>query len=165
MRTAALIQPGQALELREMETPSPRAGEVLVRISKCGLCHSDLHIIDGDWPVPGGQPLVPGHEGVGRIANTGHGVTGWAAGDRVGVPLINHACGVCSMCAAGVETLCENIVLTGFHVGGCFAEYALIDSDFAVPLPDEIDDEAVAPILCAGVTVFSWSARNRSRAG
>jgi len=165
MRGAALTKQGSPLEMREFPIPEPGRNQLLAHITRCGICHSDLHIIDGDWPIEHSLPLIIGHEGVGKVVGAGDGVTGWKTGDRVGVPLINRACGQCEWCRDGVETLCESIVLTGYDMDGCFAEYVLIDADFAVPLPDGISDDKLAPILCAGVTVFRGIRQSDLRPG
>ena len=154
MKAAVLVEPGKPLALRDMPVPQPGAGEVQVKLSSCGICHSDLHLADGDWPVTDRLPLILGHEGVGEISALGAAVGQWNIGDRVGIPLINKTCGKCDLCRQGVETLCIGIRLTGYHVHGCFAEYVLVDSQFAVALPDEPPGSVIAPMLCAGVTVY-----------
>ena len=154
MKVAILRDIKSSLSIEDISVPEPEAGQLLVKLQCCGVCHSDLHIVDGDWPVDNQLPLVPGHEGIGEIVALGDSVRHWKTGERVGVPLINKACGECDLCQAGAEPLCGKIILTGFHINGCFAEYALVDAGFAVALPENKTSEQLAPILCAGVTVY-----------
>lgn len=154
MKAAVLEQAKSPLVIQDVPMPAPGADELLVKLNYCGVCHSDLHIADGDWPVEDKLPLILGHEGIGEIVRTGESVDNWKTGERVGIPLINQTCGNCDLCRQGVETLCVNIRLTGFHVPGCFAEYAVVNKNFAVSLPDSVAGELLAPILCAGVTVY-----------
>jgi propanol-preferring alcohol dehydrogenase len=143
------------LEIREVERPTAGAGQVLVRIEACGVCHTDLHAARGDWPVKPEPPFIPGHEGVGVVAEVGTGVTSVKEGDRVGVPWLHHACGHCTACVTGWETLCRTEPqYTGYTVNGGFADYVLADPAFVGHLPDALDFAAAAPILCAGVTVY-----------
>jgi propanol-preferring alcohol dehydrogenase len=136
--------------------PVPDVGEgtVLVKIERCGVCHTDLHAADGDWPVKPTPPFIPGHEGVGYVAEVGPGVSGVKEGDRVGVPWLHTGCAVCEYCASGWETLCASQQNTGYSVNGGFAEYALADPDFVARLPENLEFAEAAPILCAGVTVY-----------
>ena len=127
---------------------------VLVKVEACGVCHTDLHAVDGDWPVKPQLPFIPGHEGVGVVVECGKGVTAVTAGDRVGVPWLYSACGHCKYCLSGWETLCQQQVNAGYSVNGSFAEYVLADPNYVGHIPDDLDSAAVAPILCAGVTVY-----------
>ena len=154
MKAAVLGQTKRPLVIQDVPMPVPGPDELLVKLNYCGVCHSDLHIADGDWSVEDKLPLILGHEGIGKIVRTGEFVDNWKTGERVGIPLINQTCGNCDLCNQGVETLCVNIRLTGFHVPGCFAEYTVVNKDFAVPLPKSVTSENLAPILCAGVTVY-----------
>jgi len=154
MKAAVVRKFGNPLEIQEMPVPEPGAGQIQVKIQACGVCHTDLHAAEGDWPVKPSPPFIPGHEGVGYVSGLGRGVTGIKEGDRVGVPWLHTACGVCDYCASGWETLCESQQNTGYSVNGGFAEYALADPRFVGAVPDGSDFLEIAPVLCAGVTVY-----------
>lgn len=138
------------LTLIDLPEPSPGPGQVLLHVSVCGVCHTDLHTVEGDIHPPS-LPLTPGHQVVARIAAMGEGVDNLSVGDRVGVPWLYSACGVCEFCRRGEENLCANAHFTGFHVDGGFAEYMLADARYVLLLPDGISDERAAPLLCAGI--------------
>jgi propanol-preferring alcohol dehydrogenase len=133
--------------------PIPSGDEVLLRVKACGLCHTDLHIVEGDLALPK-LPVVPGHQIVGVVENVGEKVTRFRKGDRLGVPWLNSTCGTCEYCMAGKENLCDNARFTGYHVDGGFAEYVIVRADFAYQLPNAFTDVQVAPLLCAGVIGF-----------
>jgi propanol-preferring alcohol dehydrogenase len=133
----------------------PGAGQVLVRLEACGLCHTDIHAVNGDWPVKPALPFVPGHEGVGIVEELGAGVTTRTLGQRVAMPWLGHACGECRFCIDGRENLCEQQYNTGYAVDGGYAEYALADARFAVPVPDGVTPMDAAPLTCAGVTTYA----------
>ena len=154
MKAAVVHEFGKPLAIEEVEVPRPGAGEVLVRIRACGVCHTDLHAVEGDWPVKPKPPFIPGHEGVGHVAAVGAGVRHVKEGDRVGIPWLHTACGHCEHCLAGWETLCEQQQNTGYSVNGGFAEYALADADYVGHLPSSVGFVEIAPMLCAGVTVY-----------
>jgi propanol-preferring alcohol dehydrogenase len=154
MKAAVVTAFGQPLEIREVEVPTPAAGQVLVKIAASGVCHTDLHAAEGDWPVKPNPPFIPGHEGVGHVVAVGAGVTHVKEGDRVGVPWLYSACGHCEHCLGGWETLCEAQQNTGYSVNGGFAEYTLADAGYVGRLPDNVGFVEIAPILCAGVTVY-----------
>jgi propanol-preferring alcohol dehydrogenase len=154
MKAAVVRAFGQPLEIEEVAVPTPGTGQVLVKIEACGVCHTDLHAAEGDWPLKPNPPFIPGHEGVGYVAEVGAGVKHVKAGDRVGVPWLYSACGHCEHCLGGWETLCESQQNTGYSVNGGFAEYALADADYVGHLPKGIGFVDIAPILCAGVTVY-----------
>ncbi|ATB27238.1 alcohol dehydrogenase AdhP [Melittangium boletus] len=154
MKAAVVREFGKPLRIEEVEVPRPGRGEVLVKIEACGVCHTDLHAAEGDWPVKPNPPFIPGHEGVGHVAAVGEGVTHVKEGDRVGVPWLYSACGYCEHCLGGWETLCEQQKNTGYSVNGGFAEYALANADYVGHLPDGIGFVEIAPVLCAGVTVY-----------
>ena len=154
MRAAVVPALGSPLEIRDLPVPEPDAGQVLVRIEASGLCHTDIHAARGDWPVKPNPPFVPGHEGVGRVERLGAGVTGLAEGDRVALPWLGHACGRCRYCVSGWETLCLDQRNTGYGIDGGYAEYAVADASFAVPVPDGISSTDAAPLTCAGVTTY-----------
>ena len=138
------------LMLRERPVPRPGPGEVLVEVKACGVCRTDLHVVDGELPGPK-LPIVPGHEIVGRVAAMGAGVTGFAIGERVGVPWLGFTCGVCPYCRSDRENLCDRPLFTGYTRDGGYATHALADARYCFPLPERMDDAEVAPLLCAGL--------------
>lgn len=150
MRAMVLDRPGTPLVARERPLPVPGAGEILVAVSACGVCRTDLHVVDGELARPA-LPVVPGHEIVGRVAALGAGVTGFAVGERVGVPWLGGTCGVCRYCRAGAENLCDAPAFTGYTRDGGFATHALADARYCFPLGEEGEDAAIAPWLCAGL--------------
>lgn len=154
MKAAVVRQFKMPLSIEEVPVPEVGPGQILVKIEASGVCHTDLHAADGDWPVKPNPPFIPGHEGVGTVAAVGAGVTAVKEGDRVGVPWLHTACGHCRQCLAGWETLCDLQQNTGYSVNGGFAEYTLADPNYVGHLPDRLDWEMAAPILCAGVTVY-----------
>ena len=145
--------------------PEPARGQVLVRVAACGVCHSDVHAIDGDWPVKPEYPFVPGHEATGSVAALGEGVSNLAEGDRVGVPWLQGACGHCEYCLTARETLCPDQVNTGYVVDGGFAEYVVAGADYVARLPEGLDFVAAAPLLCAGVTTYRGLKETEARPG
>ena len=154
MKAAVVRAFKEPLVIEEVPVPLPGAGQVLVKIAASGVCHTDLHAADGDWPVKPRPPFIPGHEGVGHVAAVGAGVSHLKEGDRVGVPWLYTACGHCRHCLGGWETLCEKQQNTGYSVNGGFAEYVVADPDYVGRLPGKVAFVEVAPILCAGVTVY-----------
>jgi alcohol dehydrogenase, propanol-preferring len=165
MRAAVVRAFGQPLVIEERPIPTPGPGQVLVRIVASGVCHTDLHAADGDWPVKPALPFVPGHEGTGFVAALGAGVANLKAGDRVGIPWLHTACGACEACIRGWETLCGAQQNTGYSVDGGYADYALADARFVGRLPDNLDFVAAAPILCAGVTTYKGLKETEARPG
>ncbi|TDN92232.1 zinc-dependent alcohol dehydrogenase [Microbacterium sp. BK668] len=155
MRAAVVPSFGAAAQVEERAIPVPGPGQVLVRLEACGLCHTDIHAMRGDWPVKPGLPLVPGHEGVGIIEQLGDGVTSRTVGQRVAMPWLGHACGECRFCVDGRENLCEQQYNNGYGVDGGYAEYMLADARFAVPVPDGVTPLDAAPLTCAGVTTYA----------
>jgi propanol-preferring alcohol dehydrogenase len=137
-----------------VETPVPGRGEVLVQIEASGLCHTDIHAAHGDWPVKPSPPFVPGHEGVGIVVELGPAVTEVGVGDRVAVPWLGYACGICDHCVSGWETLCLQQRNTGYSVDGGFAEFVKASAPFVVRVPDGVDPLDAAPLTCAGVTTY-----------
>ena len=154
MKAAVVHQFRKPLSIDEVPVPEVGQGQILVKIEASGVCHTDLHAADGDWPVKPNPPFIPGHEGVGTVAAVGAGVTAVKEGDRVGVPWLHTACGHCRHCLASWETLCDSQKNTGYSINGGFAEYVLADPNYVGHLPDGLDWDTAAPILCAGVTVY-----------
>jgi propanol-preferring alcohol dehydrogenase len=150
MRAMLLDDPGRPLRLGDLPKRAPGPGEILVRVAACGVCRTDLHICDGELAFIR-SPIVPGHEIVGRVAATGEGVAGFAAGERVGVPWLGWTCGHCRYCASGRENLCDDARFTGYHIDGGYAEYALADARYCFRMPEGYGDAEAAPLLCAGL--------------
>lgn len=150
MRAMLHEGPGRPLRLACLPVPQPGPGQVLVRVAACAVCRTDLHVVDGDLP-PAKPAVIPGHEIVGRIEALGEGVTGLAIGDRVGIPWLGWTCGACRFCRTGRENLCERARFTGWQIDGGYAEYAVADARYCLPIPPEYDDVAAAPLLCAGL--------------
>lgn len=149
MRAMQLDSAGRALRPVERVLPVPGPGELLIEVAACGICRTDLHIADGDLQGP--TPIVPGHEIVGRVAALGEGVTGWAIGDRVGVPWLGRTCGRCRYCRSGRENLCDDPLFTGFNRDGGFATHCIADAAFCLSIPGAFGDVEAAPLLCAGL--------------
>ena len=150
MRAMVLEGPGRALVEADVPDPTPGPGQVLLRVRACGVCRTDLHIVDGELPDPR-LPLVPGHQIVGEVLDAGPGVGGIVAGDRVGVPWLGWTCGECRYCTTGRENLCDRARFTGYHLDGGYAELAVADAGFCLPLPEGFGDLEAAPLLCAGL--------------
>jgi len=154
MKAAVVHAFGQPLEIEEVRVPDVPPGQVLVKVVASGVCHTDLHAASGDWPVKPALPFIPGHEGVGHVAAVGAGVRNIREGDRVGVPWLHTACGCCEHCLTGWETLCDSQQMTGYTVDGGYAEYVLADPGYVGHLPANVPFAEIAPVLCAGVTVY-----------
>lgn len=154
MKAAVAREFKKPLVCEEVSIPEPKPGQIQVKLVASGVCHTDLHAVDGDWPVKPQLPFIPGHEGVGFVSAVGAGVTYVKEGDRVGVPWLYSSCGHCSYCLGGWETLCEKQFNTGYSVNGSFAEYMIADPNFVGHIPASVDFIDIAPILCAGVTVY-----------
>ena len=150
MKAMLLEQPGSALRAVEMPAPQPGPGQLQVAVSACGVCRTDLHVVDGDLTEPK-LPIVPGHEIVGRVSVVGDGVDGFEIGDRVGIPWLGHTCGACSYCCAQDENLCDAPGFTGYQIDGGYAEFTVADAAYCFPLPSDGDDAELAPLLCAGL--------------
>ncbi|PIC64119.1 alcohol dehydrogenase AdhP [Sporosarcina sp. P13] len=152
---AAIIKEFQTeLQIEDTPKPIPGIGQALVKLEACGVCHTDLHAINGDWPVKPKLPLIPGHEGVGVVEAIGPNVTSVKVGDRVGIPWLYSACGECDYCLEGKETLCHAQENGGYSVDGGYAEYCLAAADYVAKIPDNLSSVDAAPILCAGVTTY-----------
>jgi propanol-preferring alcohol dehydrogenase len=154
MKAAVVHEFGKPLRIEEVPVPAAGPGQILVKIAATGVCHTDLHAAQGDWPVKPKPPFIPGHEGVGHIVAVGAGVRHVKEGDRVGVPWLYTACGHCKHCLGGWETLCAEQQNTGYSVNGSFAEYVVADANYVGHLPENVSFVDIAPILCAGVTVY-----------
>ena len=155
MRAMILSAPGRPLQSADLPVPAPGLGDLLIRVAACGVCRTDLHVVDGELPDPV-LPLVPGHQIVGRVEGLGAEVSGFAPGERVGVPWLGGSCGHCGFCADGRENLCADAVYTGYQRNGGFAEYCVADARFAFPMPEDYPDLQAAPLLCAGL--IGWRA-------
>ncbi len=165
MKAAVVQRFGAPLTIEAVPVPSPGPGEVLVKIVATGVCHTDLHAADGDWPVKPVPPFIPGHEGAGIVAAVGAGVTQLKEGDHVGIAWLHDACGACEYCYTGWETLCEKQHNSGYGVNGSFAEYAIGSAAYVGRLPANADFVAMAPILCAGVTTYKGIKETEARPG
>jgi propanol-preferring alcohol dehydrogenase len=154
MKAAVVSSFGKNLTIEDRDIPEPGAGQVLIRLEACGLCHTDIHAAHGDWPVKPTVPFVPGHEGVGIVEKLGAGVTDRKVGERVAIAWLGYACGECRYCIDGRETLCERQENSGYSVDGAFAEYAVASAKYAVPVPDAVSSFDAAPLTCAGVTTY-----------
>lgn len=150
MRAMVLHRPGEQLVLEERPRPEPGPGQVLVRVHACGVCRTDLHVVDGELIEPH-LPIVPGHEVVGAIAALGEGVERFALDQRVGIPWLGYTCGTCVFCAAGRENLCDEARFTGYQIDGGYADYTLADQRYCFPLAGSLADAEAAPLLCAGL--------------
>jgi propanol-preferring alcohol dehydrogenase len=148
------------LVLRELPSPNPGPREILVRIAACGVCRTDLHVIEGDL-LPHRLPLIPGHQAVGRIVTCGTRASRFREGDRVGIAWLRQTCGRCSFCREGRENLCDGSRYTGWDAHGGYADEAIVDEEFAYAIPDEFSDVAAAPLLCAGIIGYRALARSR----
>jgi propanol-preferring alcohol dehydrogenase len=166
MKAAVCESFGKPLRLTEIPIPSPGPSDILIRVSGCGVCHSDLHLIDGDWKDWGTPlPIVPGHEVTGIVEAAGAGVKNLSPGDRVGVPWMQFACGECPPCHSGAEMLCAAQRSTGITVNGGYAEFVAAPAAFTHRIPEDLDLVEAAPLLCAGITVFAPLRRAGNLAG
>ena len=150
MKAMVLTAQRRPLVLRELPTPSPGPGQVLVEVSACAVCRTDLHVVEGDLPSPK-LPLIPGHEIVGRVMALGDGVEHLRKGARIGIPWLGHTCGCCPFCASGRENLCDAPGFTGYQIDGGFATHTVADAGYCFPIPETYDDVHAAPQLCAGL--------------
>jgi len=165
MHAAVVRAFGQDLTIEDVPLPTPGPGQALVKLVTSGVCHTDLHAAAGDWPVKPNPPFIPGHEGVGEVVALGEGVTNLTIGQLVGNAWLWTACGDCQYCNTGWETLCENQQNAGYSVDGSFGQYMLVDAKFAAIIPEGADPVEVAPILCAGVTVYKGLKMTEARPG
>jgi propanol-preferring alcohol dehydrogenase len=165
MKAAVVEKFGAPLVIREVPVPAPGPGQALVEIIASGVCHTDLHSSDGDWPVKPTLPFTPGHEGAGIVAALGPGVTHLKEGDRVGIVWLHSACGHCEFCLSGWETLCLEQKNSGYSVNGSFAQYAVAQADYLGRIPTNLSFVDAAPILCAGVTTYKGLKETDARPG
>lgn len=165
MRAAVVREFGKPLVIERVPVPDCGPDHILVKMEACGVCHTDLHAAHGDWPVKPTLPFIPGHEGVGRVVAVGSNVKWVSEGERVGVPWLYSACGHCEHCLGGWETLCEKQDDTGYTVNGCFAEYVVADPKYVAHVPEDADPLQVAPVLCAGLTVYKGLKMTEAKAG
>ncbi|HZA33173.1 MAG TPA: alcohol dehydrogenase catalytic domain-containing protein, partial [Propionibacteriaceae bacterium] len=154
MKAAVVTAFGAPLEVRQVEVPDPGPGQVLVQVEASGLCHTDIHAARGDWPIKPKLPLIPGHEGVGRVTALGPDAQGLAVGDRVAMPWLGYSCGTCRYCVGGWETYCTSPQYMGYTMDGGYAQYAVAFARNVVRVPDSISSAEAAPITCAGVTTY-----------
>lgn len=150
MRAMVFTRPGEPLQLRELPVPEPAAGQLLLRVKACGICRTDLHVVDGELDEPS-LPLIPGHQIVAEVVSAGAGVTGFSRGQRVGVPWLGGSCGSCWYCQHERENLCDAARYTGYQINGGFAEYTVADAAYCFELPSSYDNLQAAPLLCAGL--------------
>ena len=165
MHAAVVEQFRKPLRLQELDIPSPRAGEILVKTEACGVCHTDLHAAHGDWPVKPTLPFIPGHEAIGLVAAVGSGVKIVKEGDRVGVPWLYSACGHCEYCLTGWETVCSQAQFGGYSVNGGFAEFIIADPDYVAHVPAGLTATEAAPLICAGITTYKGIKQTEARPG
>jgi propanol-preferring alcohol dehydrogenase len=165
MKAAVVEKFGEPLVVREVPIPTPGPGQALVEVFATGVCHTDLHAVDGDWPIKPTLPFTPGHEGAGIVAVVGSGVTHLKEGDRVGIAWLHSACGHCEYCLSGWETLCLEQQNSGYSVNGSFAQYALGQADYLGRIPKNLSFVDAAPILCAGVTTYKGLKQTGARPG
>ena len=165
MKAAVVREFGKPLQIEEMPVKRPGRNEILVKVIASGVCHTDLHAANGDWPVKPNLPLIPGHEAIGYVVALGAEVAGVKEGDIVGVPWLYSACGGCEFCLTGWETLCKTQQNGGYSVDGGYAEYVIADARYVAHLPANTDFIAMAPIVCAGVTVYKGLKETEVRPG
>ena len=165
MKAAVVHEFGKPLTIEEVPIPTPGLGEILIKVVATGVCHTDLHASDGDWPVKPAPPFIPGHEGAGVVVALGPGVKGFKEGDAVGVAWLHDACGDCEYCRTGWDSLCLAQRNTGYGVNGSFAEYAIGSAQYVGRFPDNPDFAAMAPILCAGVTTYKGIKETETKPG
>src|ERR1700693_709896 len=165
MQAAVVEQFGKPLVFRELDIPSPGAGQILVKTEACGVCHTDLHAAHGDRPVKPTLPFIPGHEAIGPVTAVGSGVTIVKEGDRVGVPWLHSACGHCEYCLTGWETVCAQAQFGGYTKNGGFAEYVLADPNYVAHVPAGLAPVDAAPLVCAGVTTYKGIQESAAKPG
>ena len=165
MKAAVVHEFGKPLKIEEVPVPTPNDDQILVKIEASGVCHTDLHAADGDWPVKPNPPFIPGQEGAVVLVRAGGSVNHGTEGDRVGLPWLYSACGYCVHCLGGWETLCEKQENSGYSVNGSFAEYVVADPNYVGHLPANVSSVDIAPVLCAGVTVYKGLKMTNAKPG
>jgi propanol-preferring alcohol dehydrogenase len=165
MRAAVVREFGKPLVLEDLPVPTPGRGEVLVKTEACGVCHTDLHAANGDWPVKPTLPFVPGHEAIGIVVGVGADVRHIKEGNRVGVPWLAHACGHCEYCLSAEEPVCPEAQFGGYNRNGGFAEYLTADANYVAHIPQGLSATAAAPLICAGVTTYKGIKVSDARPG
>lgn len=165
MQVAQVEQFGQPLVLKELDIPTPGPGQILVKTEACGVCHTDLHARDGDWPLKPALPFTPGHEGIGIVVALGEGVTAVKMGERVGVPWLYSACGHCEFCLAARETVCAEAQFGGYTKNGGFAEYIIADPNYVAHIPAGLSAVDAAPLICAGITTYKGIKETQAKPG
>src|SRR5271154_4981625 len=165
MHAAVVELFGKSLTLQERDIPTPAPGQILVKTEACGVCHTDLHAANGDWPVKPTLPFIPGHEAIGRVAAIGAGVTIAKEGDRGGVPWLYSACGHCEHCLSAWETVCGEAQFGGYTRNGGFAEYVIADPNYVAHIPAGLDPKQAAPLICAGITSYKGIKETKTKPG
>jgi len=165
MKVAQVEAFGQPLVLKELDIPTPGPGQILVKTEACGVCHTDLHARNGDWPLKPALPFTPGHEGIGIVVALGAGVTAVKEGERVGVPWLYSACGHCEFCLAARETVCAEAQFGGYTKNGGFAEYILADPNYVAHIPAGLSAVDAAPLICAGITSYKGIKETQAKPG
>jgi propanol-preferring alcohol dehydrogenase len=165
MQAAVVEAFGKPLALKEVDVPTPGTGQVLVKTEACGVCHTDLHATNGDWPLKPSLPFIPGHEGIGIVTAIGAGVTAVKEGDRVGVPWLYSACGHCEYCLTAREPVCPEAQFGGYTKNGGFAEYILADPSYVAHIPAHLGARDAAPLICAGITSYKGIKETQARPG
>lgn len=165
MKAAVVVEFGKPLEIREVDIPSPGAGQILIKTEACGVCHTDLHAANGDWPLKPTPPFTPGHEGIGLVTEIGEGVTSVKVGDRVGVPWLYSACGHCEFCLSAYEPVCADAEFGGYTKDGGFAEYIIADPNYVAHVPAGLSAIQAAPIICAGITTYKGIKETEAKPG
>lgn len=165
MQAAVVEAFGKPLVFKEVDIPAPGPGQILVKTEACGVCHTDLHAVNGDWPLKTNLPFIPGHEGVGIVISIGAGVTAVKEGDRVGVPWLYSACGHCEFCLSARETVCADAQFGGYTQNGGFAEYIIADPKYVAHIPANLSARDAAPLICAGVTSYKGIKETQAKPG
>ncbi len=165
MQVAQVEAFGQPLVLKELDIPTPGPGQILVKTEACGVCHTDLHARNGDWPLKPALPFTPGHEGIGIVVALGEGVTAVKEGERVGVPWLYSACGHCEFCLAARETVCAEAQFGGYTKNGGFAEYIIADPNYVAHIPAGLSAVDAAPLICAGITSYKGIKETQAKPG
>ena len=165
MQAAVVTAFNKPLEIREWAVPRPGPGQILVKTEACGVCHTDLHAANGDWPLKPTPPFIPGHEAIGIVVALGAGVTIVKEGDRVGVPWLYSACGHCEYCLSAWETVCDSAEFGGYTKNGGFAEYVLADPNYVAHIPKGLGPKEAAPLICAGITTYKGIKETEAKPG